>query len=137
MPVIYEETISDVGNTGDVQNTSYIGGENTSKAQTFRRGSDFQQLETNPIQTRGDLEDDDDLNNDQSKTGDGSSPNKRKRKRKFYKETAFKGYGLMKFDDFNYSALNKVVFQIPKHAATGPSSPTLKDENDGGLGEPG
>ena len=35
-----------------------------------------------------------------------------KRKKKVMKESAFKGFGLMKFDDFNYSAFNSLVFKL-------------------------
>lgn len=56
-------------------------------------------------------------NADKNPTEGGMSPGG-KRKRKIYRETAFKGYGLMKFDDYNYSSLNKVVFEMPKIAAS-------------------
>lgn len=38
----------------------------------------------------------------------------KRKKRKIYKETAFKGYGLMKFDDYNYNAVNHLVFDMIK-----------------------
>lgn len=31
------------------------------------------------------------------------------------KESAFRGFGLMKFDDYNYSSLNQMIFKMQKH----------------------
>lgn len=37
---------------------------------------------------------------------------KLKKRRKIMKEVAFKGVGVMKFDDYNYGAVNDVVFNM-------------------------
>ena len=38
--------------------------------------------------------------------------NTKRKKAKVYIETPFKGIGLLKFDDFNYGAINQIVFAL-------------------------
>ncbi|CDW73124.1 ankyrin repeat domain containing protein [Stylonychia lemnae] len=95
MPVIYEETISSDNGMG-----SRLGDETATNKPVITQ-------QQSHINSQNEQDDDD---------GDGLDlgTEKKKRKKRIYKETSFKGYGLMKFDDFNYNAFNQIVFQMSK-----------------------